>query len=142
MPDHSDPRSAYPLAERRPAETVGETGTPLEAITLASVGAGDVSIADLRISEATLRRQAEIARAAGRDALARNLERAAEMTRLPQSELLRLYDLLRPGRCRSKDELIAAAEQLSRDHGATDLAQLLRSAAEVYARRGLFAKRF
>ena len=46
----------------------------------------------------TLLRQAEVARAAGRDQLADNLERAAELTAVPEDELLAVYTSLRPGR--------------------------------------------
>ena len=42
--------------------------------------------------------QAGIARAAGRDRLALNLERAAELVAVPQDVILETYEMLRPGR--------------------------------------------
>jgi propanediol dehydratase small subunit len=111
-------------------------------VSLDAVVSGACSIADLRISADALRQQAEIARAAARASLAANLDRAAEMTRLPQAEVLRIYEMLRPGRCRSKQDLLAVAHRLKRDHAAPELARLVETAADVYARRGLFSKRF
>lgn len=142
MSEHADPIARYPLAEHAAEDTVSATGKPVTAVTLDSVVNGDCSIEDLRISADTLRRQAEIARAASRATLAANLERAAEMTSLPQAEVLRVYELLRPGRCRSKDELLAVAARLKSERGATRLASLIETAAAVYERRGLFSKRF
>lgn len=142
MSDEADARDSYPLAERRSSEIVSETGKRLDAVTMDAVVEGGCGVADLRISADTLRRQADVARAAARGALAENLERAAEMTGLSQDEVLGIYELLRPGRCRSKEELLRAARRLRDDHGAPKLADLLDSAAEVYERRGLFAKRF
>ena len=89
-----------------------------------------------------LRQQAEIARAARRSALAANFERAAEMTALPQSVVMAVYERLRPGRARNKSELLAVAEDLRREHGAERLAAFVEEAAEVYGRRGLFKTRF
>ena len=55
---------------------------------------------------------------------------------------MRIYDLLRPGRTRSKDELLAAARELRDDYGAATVAAFIEEAAEVYERRGLFTYRF
>ena len=44
---------------------------------------GDVSMEDLRITPKALEQQADIATSVGRSALASNLKRVAEMTRLP-----------------------------------------------------------
>ena len=46
----------------------------------------------------TLQRQVAIARASGRAPLAENLERAAELARVPDDELLAIYTALRPHR--------------------------------------------
>jgi propanediol dehydratase small subunit len=137
-----DPRGRFPLAEHAADTTVSATGKRLAEVSLDAVVSGACSIADLRISADALRQQAEIARAAARASLAANLDRAAEMTRLPQAEVLRIYEMLRPGRCRSKQDLLAVAHRLKRDHAAPELARLVETAADVYARRGLFSKRF
>lgn len=94
-------------------------------------------IDDFQISPDTLRRQADAARAAGFTQLAENLRRAAELTAVPKEELLRIYELLRPGRS-TEAELLAVADALERDYGAQQTAAFLREAAAEYARRRLF----
>ena len=69
-------------------------------------------------------------------------ERAAEMTALPQSMVMAVYERLRPGRAQDKAALLAVAADLRREHGAERLAAFVEEAAEVYARRGLFKTRF
>ena len=132
----------YPLAETRPERVRALSGKPMAAITLDAVLAGEVGMDDLRIDAAALRQQAAIARAAGRPTLARNLERGADLVAVPQDVIMRMYDLLRPGRARSKDELLAAARELRDDYGAASVAAFVEEAAEVYERRGLFTYRF
>jgi propanediol dehydratase small subunit len=89
-----------------------------------------------------LRQQAEIARAAGRETLAENFERAAELVEVPQDTIMRVYELLRPGRAQSKSVLLAAAAELREQFGASIMAAFVEEAAAVYERRGLFKKRF
>src|ERR687898_174458 len=74
-----DPIRDYPLGSRRPdlVSTLG--GTPLAEVTLEAVRAERISSRDARATPATLRRQAAVARAAGREPLAESLERAAEL---------------------------------------------------------------
>ena len=96
----------------------------------------------LRITPAALRQQAAIARAAGRPTLAQNFERAAEMVAIPQETVMQAYELLRPGRAKSKAELLEMAAGLRRDHGAERLAAFLEEAAAVYEKRGLFTYRY
>ena len=55
---------------------------------------------------------------------------------------MRIYELLRPGRAKSPEELLAAARELRDQHRAEGLAAFVEEAAEVYQRRGLFKKRF
>ena len=78
----------------------------------------------------------EIARAAGYAQLAANLTRAAELTAVPNAEVLRMYELLRPGRA-SYAQLAELAEQLEARYGAPANAALVREAAEAYRARGL-----
>lgn len=132
----------YPLAEKRPEIVRGKRGKGLDEITLDAVVEGHVTLDDLSITGAALRQQAEIARAAGRPTLAQNFERAAELVDVPQETIMRIYELLRPGRARTKDELLAAAHELEKSHGAKAMAAFVAEAAEVYERRGLFKKRF
>jgi len=132
----------YPVAEKRPELVRGRGGKPLDAITLDAVVAGDVSLDDLRITPEALRRQAEIAREAGRATLAANFERAAELTDVPQDFIMKVYELLRPGRARDKTPLLDAARTLRETYGATRMAAFVEEAAAVYERRGLFTYRF
>lgn len=132
----------YPIAEKRPDLVRSLSGKAMDAITLEAVMAGEVSMEDLRIDATALRRQAEIARSAGRPTLAQNFERAADLVAVPQEVIMKAYDLLRPGRARSRQELIDMAAQLRAAHGATTIAAFIEEAAEVYEKRGLFAFRF
>ena len=128
----------YPLAENRPELVVGKRGRRLDEITLEAVLEGRATLEDLAITGETLRHQAAIARAAGRPTLARNFERGAELVDVPQETIMRVYELLRPGRARSKVDLLAAAQSLRTAHGAHAIAAFVEEAAEVYERRGLF----
>jgi propanediol dehydratase small subunit len=55
---------------------------------------------------------------------------------------MRTYELLRPGRAKSKTDLLEQAAMLGSTYGAKRLAAFIEEAAEVYERRGLFARRF
>jgi propanediol dehydratase small subunit len=74
--------------------------------------------------------------------LAENLERAAELVGVPQDVIMRTYELLRPGRAPSADELRAAARSLRDDHSAPLMAAFVEEAADAYEARGLFRRRF
>jgi propanediol dehydratase small subunit len=132
----------YPLAEKRPELVETKAGKGLDEITLDGILSGGVTLDDLRITADALRQQAEIARAAGRDTLAANFERGAELVDVPQDVLMQVYELLRPGRATSKDELSAAAKTLRDNYGAENVAAFIEEAAEVYERRALFKPRF
>ena len=62
----------YPLSEKRREIVRGKRGKGLDEITLDALLQDRVTIEDLRITDAALRQQAEIARAAGRGTLAAN----------------------------------------------------------------------
>ena len=132
----------YPLAEKRPEIVRGKRGKGLDEITLDAVLDDRVALEDLRITARALRQQAEIARAAGRETLAENFERAAELVEVPQDTIMHVYELLRPGRAESKDTIVAAARELREQYGANIMAAFVEEAAAVYERRGLFKKRF
>ena len=132
----------YPLAEKRPELVHGKRGKSIDAITLEALVAGDVILADLNITKRALNQQAEIARDAGRATLAQNFERAADIVDVPQEVIMRIYELLRPGRADSKEQLIAAAAELETTYGAGTMASFINEAAEVYERRGLFRRRY
>jgi propanediol dehydratase small subunit len=132
----------YPLAEKRPEWVRTASGKSLADLDLAAVEAGAVAMADFAITPQALRDQARIAEAAGRPTLARNFERAAELVNVPQDFVLKVYEMLRPGRVRSKAELLQAAAELRTAYGAERMAAFVEDAAEIYERRGLFSFRF
>lgn len=132
----------YPLAEKRPELVEGHGGKKLDDITLDRVLAGEVSLDDLRITPTALNRQAEIARSANRATLAANFERAAELVDVPQDFIMHVYELLRPGRAKSKDALMEAALTLRETWHAERIAAFVEEAANVYERRGLFTYRY
>lgn len=98
---------------------------------------GEVGPDDIRISPETLRHQAEVARAHGNPQLAANFERAAELTAFEESEILALYELLRPDRATGEQLRQKADELEARD--APLCAAFVREAAGVYERTGLTA---
>ena len=130
-----DPLIDYPLGERRPELVTTPGGTPLAEVTLDALRAGRVSPDDLRATPQTLLRQAALARAAGREQLAENLERAAELASLPDDEVLAVYTALRPRRA-TADELETIAHHLDASD-APRCASFVREAAVVLAERGL-----
>lgn len=142
MPERPLTTDHYPLAEKSPERVDGNRGKSLDALTLQAVLAGDIEMEDLCITPNALLQQAEIARAAGRAALARNFERAAEMTRIPQETVMEIYELLRPGRTRSTKNLHDTAQRLRSEFDAPLLARLLEEAASTYEKRGLFHTRY
>ena len=113
------------------------SGKPVDGLTVEAVRTGDVDVADLRIHPETLERQAVVAEQHGNPQLAGNLRRAAELTRLPDDEVLAIYEALRPGRS-TPAQLIERAASLDA-RGLPRCAALLTEAADVYARRGLSA---
>jgi propanediol dehydratase small subunit len=135
----SDSPPPYPLREHAADELRAASGRPLAAITEAALDAGELAIGDTQVSATTLRAQAEVARRAGYAQLAENLERAAELVAVPNTELLRMYDQLRPGRA-THAQLLALAEQLAGQYGAPACAAFVREAAEVYVQRGLLKR--
>jgi propanediol dehydratase small subunit len=113
------------------------SGRAVEDLTLAAVRQGEVTVADLRIHPETLERQAVVAQEHANPQLAENLRRAAELTKLPDDEVLAIYEALRPGRS-SKVELTGLAASLA-VRGLPRCSALVAEAAEVYARRNLLA---
>lgn len=128
----------YPLADHDP-DLRAASRRAYADITYEAAVDGTLTDADLRIHADTLRKQAEIARAAGNAQLAANLLRAAELTAVPNEELLKMYDLLRPERA-SDATLQALAARLESVYGALETARFVREAADVYRARGLLKR--
>jgi propanediol dehydratase small subunit len=142
MADKSFTASDYPIAETQPDEVIGNRGKPLSSLTMDAVLNGDVTMEDLRITPRALEQQAQISKSVGRSTLAGNFERAAEMAQLPQDEVMAVYELLRPGRAASKDNLLDVAQRLRDEQDAPLLADFVEEAARFYEKRGLFRKRY
>ena len=132
----------YPLAETRPGEICGKRGIALDDITLASVLAGDIAMEDLQITPKALLDQAEISADAGRPTLELNFARAAELVDVPQEMIMSTYEVLRPGRAKSKADLLARAEVFRTIYKAPEIADFITEAAEIYEKRGLFTRRY
>jgi len=129
----------YPLSEHEREHLKAASERRFDDLTFEAAVAGELEADDLRIHADTLRAQADIAEQAGHPQLANNLRRAAELTAVPNDELLKMYDLLRPGRA-SYDTLVALAEGMEQLYQATENARFVREAAEVYKARGLLRR--
>lgn len=138
----TSPLDLYPLSEKAPERAVSASGMPLGRLTLEAVMSGEIGAADIRISAEVLRLQASIARDAGRDRLALNLQRAAELVSVPQDVVLETYEMMRPGRISDPKLLSDRAEMLRRQYGAEAIATLIDEAVAVYVRRNLFRRRY
>jgi propanediol dehydratase small subunit len=124
----------YPLGseDRDSVRTPG--GLSLDELEL---GSDRVTREELRATPDTLRRQADVAEAAGRRELAANLRRAAELATVSEEVVLEIYTALRPRRS-TADQLEDWARHLD-EAGAPATASFVRDAATVYAARGLLA---
>ena len=140
QPDNLD--AIYPVGEKQPERVRTRHGRPLQDLTLNNILGGQVTASEFGITAEGLRIQAAIAERAGRPNLAQNLRRGAELVEIPDNVLLAVYELLRPGRAQSVDDLRVAANQLRDAYGAKETASLLEEAALVYERRGIFQRRF
>ncbi|RWO91451.1 diol dehydratase small subunit [Mesorhizobium sp.] len=138
----TSPLDLYPISENAPDQAVSASGMPLADLTLDAVISERIGAEDIRISADVLRLQALIARDAGRDRLALNLERAADLVSVPQDLILDTYEMLRPGRIPEAQPLKERAELLRREYGAHTIAALIDEAVAVYERRNLFRRRY
>lgn len=126
----------YPLMENAD-DLRAASGRPAAAIGLTTLT--ELSPDDLRISAETLRAQATVAQTAGFTQLAENLTRAAELTAVPNDELLRMYEIMRPGRS-TYTQLQEMATKLEGTYSAVTTAAMVREAAEVYRQRNLLKR--
>jgi propanediol dehydratase small subunit len=131
-----DPIADYPLGTQRPDLVRTPGGLGLEELTLDALRSGRLDASEMRATAETLGLQAQVALAAGRAQLAANLERAAELTGVPDEVILEVYTALRPHRS-TADELEGWADRLERDFQATMTAAFVREARVVYAKRNL-----
>jgi len=135
----TETKSGYPLRDNGSDALLTYSGRPFRDITAEAIAAGELTGDDLRTHADTLRRQAAIAREGGYPQLAGNLLRAAELTDVPNEELLKIYELLRPERA-SYDELARLADYLEATYGALENANFIRDAAATYRERNLLRR--
>jgi propanediol dehydratase small subunit len=128
---------SYPLSASARGKVRSATGTAVDEITLDAVVSGRLAASDAAVAPETLRLQAGFAEDGGNPQLAENLRRGAELVAFTDDELLRFYEMLRPGRS-SAAELDTLAETLA-GRGAERCAGLVREARAAYLRRGLIA---
>ena len=133
-----DPRTDFPLSTSRPDLVRTPSALTLDELTLEHLRGGKIPDGDLRATAETLRLQAAIARAADRDPLAANLERAAELSNVQNDLILDLYTALRPRRS-SPGQLEAWAERLENEFQAPMVAAFVRDAKRAYQTLGLFS---
>ncbi|MBA4603262.1 diol dehydratase small subunit [Thermoactinomyces mirandus] len=126
----------YPIQEKHPELIKTPTGKKLDEITMEKVINGEITAKDIRVAPETLELQAQVAESAGRLPLAQNLRRAAELTVIPDTRILEIYNALRPHRS-TKEELLAIAAEVETKFGATINADFIREAAEVYSDRNM-----
>jgi len=115
--------------------STARSGRDTADVTLDSIRLGEVTMDDVTIHPDTLVRQAQVARDHANPQLAENLLRAAELTLIPDAEVLAMYEALRPGRS-TAEELRTLSTSL-RDRGAPRTAALIDEAADAYTRRGI-----
>lgn len=122
----------YPLSQN----TKSKTGKTLNEISIENILSGNISSEDIKISKETLLIQGNIAEQEGRKELKNNFVRASELVDIPDNELLRIYDKLRPNRA-TKEELMNIAKELISKYNAKLCANLIYETIEVYDKRGL-----
>ena len=137
-----DLEALYPAGEKQADRIATPGGHALDDLTLENVLSGKLTVEDVGIEPGSLRLQGTIARVAGRDRLADNFDRGAELVGVPQDEIFDTYEMLRPGRARGKEELLALADRYRKTYGANRIAELIEDAADAYERRNLFRKRY
>lgn len=125
----------YPLSEKMTNVVKSATNKKLDEFTIENVMLGNINAADCRISAETLEMQAQIAESVNREAFAKNLRRAAELTKVPDERILEIYNSLRPYRS-TKEELLNIAKELEEKYCAIINSQLIKEAAELYEKRG------
>jgi propanediol dehydratase small subunit len=121
----------YPLYRDDRGRIALPSGRPVGEFSLRNLETGRLGSEDLGIHEQTLRHQARIAGEAGFTQLARNLARAAELTRLPDGKILEIYEALRrpAGAAARLEDLAREVEQ---EYDATLTAGFIREAASAH----------
>jgi propanediol dehydratase small subunit len=125
---------AYPLSQNAAETLKSKSGKSFSEITFDGVIEGGVTHDDFKTDPKTLLMQADIAEKAGKKQFADNLRRAAELTNVPDNEVLAIYDKLRPNRA-TKEELLQIAGNLRQNYNANITAALIVETANIYEKR-------
>lgn len=125
----------YPLS-KSDINIKSRSGKSLSDITIDEVIKGRVTGEDIKISKETLKLQADIANSEGRTQLGENFNRASELVDIPDSELLIIYNMLRPNRSTEK-ELLLKAKEIREKYNAISCSDLIIDAVNVYKKRGI-----
>lgn len=133
VPDDMD-RNDYPLYGKHRDMVKTPTGKSIDDITLNSIKNDQIKGDEMRITPEALKMQGEIAASAGRPAIQKNFERAAELTKVPDARLLQMYNALRPYRS-SKQDLLDIADELRNKYNAPICAAWFEEAAKYYESR-------
>lgn len=126
----------YPLSKNHPDLLRSKSGKAFSDVTFEKVIQGKVTHEDFKTNRDTLLMQAEIAEKAGKKQFAGNLRRAAELTLVPDEEVLKIYDKLRPNRA-TKKELLDIADHLRSDYQANITAAFIEEIVAVYEKRNI-----
>ena len=126
----------YPLSENAADILKTKTGKSFNDITFEGVITGEITHEDFKTDPKTLLMQADIAEKSGKPQFAENLRRAAELTNVPDDEVLRIYDKLRPNRA-TKQELIEISQNLREKYNAYKTADFVMETAEIYEKRNI-----
>ena len=129
----------YPLRQTAADDLRAFSGTKLNDISADAIANAELEGDDLRTHADTLRAQADIATDARFPQLGKNFLRAAELTRVPNDELLKIYEMLRPERA-TYAELQRLADYLEATFDARENAAFIREAADVYQERDLLRR--
>lgn len=124
----------YPMGEKSKDKVKTPSGQTLDDIEFKKIVSGETSGSELRITAETLNHQAEIARSVDREQFAKNLERAAELTKVEDERILEIYNALRPYRS-TKQDMLEIADELENEYNAKINAEFIREAAQVYEKR-------
>ncbi len=124
----------YPMGEKSKDKVKTPSGHTLDDIEFKKIVSGETPGSELRITAETLNHQAEIARSVDREQFAKNLERAAELTKVEDERILEIYNALRPYRS-TKQDMLDIADELEKKYSAKINAEFIREAAQVYEKR-------
>jgi propanediol dehydratase small subunit len=120
----------YPLYRNSRDQLILPSGRQIEEFSVENLANGKLNGDDLGIHRDVLLAQAFIAEKNRFLQLAENFKRAAELTAVPDEELLRIYEALRPGRM-DRTSLQQLAQTIEDEYGAALTANFIREAAEV-----------